>query len=295
MKGILLAGGSGSRLCPMTVSVSKQLLPVYDKPMVYYPLSVLMLAGIRDVLLISTPQALSLFRGLFGDGSRLGIRMRYKEQPRPEGLAQALLIAEEFLAGSPACLILGDNIFYGNGLTQVFRRSASLKQGARIFGYHVSEPKHYGVVEIDSRGRPVSIEEKPASPRSNWAVPGLYFYDSTAVDRAKTLKPSARGELEITDLNLTYLQEDALEVHLLGRGITWLDTGTSQSLLEAGNFIEAIQNRQGVAVACIEEIALRNGWVDRNQVEQALEGMGSSEYTAYLERLIQQEDFHETH
>jgi glucose-1-phosphate thymidylyltransferase len=285
MKGIILAGGAGTRLHPATKAVSKQLLPVYDKPMIYYPLSVLMLAGIRDILLISTPHDLPAFRRLLGDGRSMGLRMAYAEQPRPEGLAQAFLIGRGFLEGGPGCLVLGDNLFYGHGLTEMVQQAARRTSGALIFGYHVKDPQRYGVVEFDAAGTAVSLEEKPKAPRSHWAVPGLYFYDRTVCDRAAALRPSARGELEITDLNRTYLAEGALAVERIGRGIAWLDTGTPRSLLEASTFIEAIEERQGLKVACLEEIAWRQGWIGAAELRAAAEGLGAGPYAEYLRGL----------
>jgi glucose-1-phosphate thymidylyltransferase len=285
MKGIILAGGSGSRLHPATKAASKQLLPVYDKPMIYYPLSVLMLAGIRDVLIISTPQDLPAFRRLFGDGRGFGLRMTYAEQPKPEGLAQAFLIGRAFLEGGPACLVLGDNLFYGHGLTETVQRAATTRAGAVVFGYHVKDPQRYGVVEFDAAGRAVSLEEKPKAPRSNWAVPGLYFYDASVCDRAASLKPSPRGELEITDLNRLYLAAGQLAVEKIGRGIAWLDTGTPRSLLEASTFIEAIEERQGLKVACLEEIAWRQGWIDAAGLRSAADALGAGAYAEYLRGL----------
>jgi glucose-1-phosphate thymidylyltransferase len=282
MKGIILAGGAGTRLHPVTQAVSKQLLPVYDKPMVYYPLSVLMLAGLRDVLVISTPQDLPHFRKLLGTGESLGMSFDYVEQPRPEGLAQAFILGRKFLAGGPGALVLGDNLFYGHGLTESLKKGVALKQGALIFAYHVRDPQRYGVVEFDKSGRAVSLEEKPAQPKSNYAVPGLYFYDAEVCDLAASLKPSARNELEITDLNKLYLKRQALVVEKLGRGIAWLDTGTHRSLLEAANFIEAIEERQGLKVACLEEIAWRNGWISPADVKKAAESMGKSSYAEHL-------------
>lgn len=287
MKGILLAGGAGTRLHPLTKAVSKQLLPVYDKPMIYYPLSVLMLAGIRDVLIISTPHDLPQYKRLFGDGSQLGIRLSYAEQPRPEGLAQAFIIGREFLDGGPACLILGDNIFFGQGFTPILRKAAKLKKGAIVFAYYVRDPERFGVVEFDEQtGRAISLQEKPKNPRSNYAVPGLYFYDDRVCDFAATLEPGARGELEITDLNRIYLERGELQVQRLGRGFAWLDTGTTQSLLDATHFIEAVEERQGLKVACLEEIAWQNGWIDRAQVEAAASSMGKSAYGEYLRSLL---------
>jgi glucose-1-phosphate thymidylyltransferase len=289
VRGIILAGGAGTRLHPLTKVVSKQLLPVYDKPMIYYPLSVLMLAGIKDVLVISTPHDLPLFRRLLGDGARLGMRFEYAEQPKPEGLAQAFVIGREFLKGGPACLVLGDNIFYGGGLTGKLRRAATTTSGALIFGYLVRDPERYGVVEFDAAGHAISLEEKPKSPRSSYAVPGLYFYGPDVCDLAAALKPSARGELEITDLNRVYLERGTLRVERFGRGLAWLDTGTHRSLLEATTFIEAIEERQGLKVACLEEIAWRNGWIDRAMVEAEAVAMGKSAYAAYLRYILELE------
>ena len=289
MKGIILAGGSGTRLHPLTLALSKQLLPVYDKPMIYYSLSVLMLAGIRNVLLISTPHDLPAFRNLLGDGGRLGIKLAYAAQPRPEGLAQAFLIGAEFLADSPACLILGDNIFFGQGLTELLRSAAGITSGARIFGYHVHDPQRYGVVEFDGDGRAVSIEEKPPKPKSRYAVVGLYFYGSDVIARAQQLKPSKRGELEISDLNRMYLDSGELTVEKLGRGIAWLDTGTNQSLLDASNFVRTIEERQGLKVACLEEIAWRCGWISAEKLRNQLASMGQSTYADYLRQLLEQE------
>jgi glucose-1-phosphate thymidylyltransferase len=289
MKGIILAGGAGTRLHPLTRVVSKQLLPVYDKPMIYYPLSVLMLARLREILIISTPQDLPAFRNLLGDGRSLGLSLSYAEQPRPDGLAQAFLIGREFLAGQPACLVLGDNLFYGHGLTETLQEAATLTKGARIFAYRVRDPERYGVVEFDAHGKALSIEEKPKAPRSNYAVPGLYFYDQEVCNLAASLRPSPRGELEITDLNRQYLGRETLQVSILGRGVAWLDTGTPRSLIEAGTFIEAIEERQGLKVACLEEIAWTNGWIGEPEVRAAAESMGKSPYAAYLHALLKAE------
>ena len=286
MKGIVLAGGAGSRLHPLTVAVSKQLLPVYDKPMVYYPLSTLMIAGIRDILLISTPHDLPMFRRLLGDGSQWGISMTYAEQPSPDGLAQAFLIGEEFIDGHPVSLVLGDNIFYGHGVTGNLRKAAKLESGALIFAYYVSDPERYGVVEFNDAGHAISLEEKPDHPKSSYAVPGLYFYGPDVVAAAKALHPSARGELEITDLNRVYLEQGRLDVSVLGRGVAWLDTGTNRSLMEAGQFVQAIEERQGLKIACLEEIAWLSGWIGEKDVEHACDRMGKSAYAAYLRGLL---------
>ena len=278
MKGIILAGGSGTRLHPLTLAASKQLLPVYDKPMVYYPLSVLLLAGIREVLIITTPEEQSRFKALLGDGSQWGISLSYVVQPSPDGLAQAFLLGEDFLEGSPACLVLGDNIFYGSGLQEKLVRSAAIESGARVFGYYVTDPERYGVVSFDEDGKAETIEEKPAEPKSHWAVTGLYFYDGTVVDKAKQVKPSARGELEITDLNMIYLEEGSLEVERLGRGYAWLDTGTHESMLQAANYIQTVQERQGLLVASPEEIAFNKGFIDRAQLLSLADGLKKSAY-----------------
>lgn len=285
-KGIVLAGGTGSRLHPLTMAVSKQLMPVYDKPMIYYPISVLMLAGIREILIISTPQDLPNFRKLLGDGSRYGVRFEYAEQPSPDGLAQAFLIGAEFLAGSPAALVLGDNLFYGHDFTDILSEADRDKEFATVFGYEVADPAAYGVVEFDRQGKAISLEEKPANPRSNYAVPGLYFYSEDVVEKARVLKPSARGELEITDLNRVYLEEGRLRVQKLGRGTAWLDTGTHESLLEAADFVRAIQNRQGLRIACLEEIGLQMGFLDEAAFERSLEPLGKSSYGTYLRGVL---------
>ena len=284
-KGIILAGGSGTRLYPITQGVSKQLLPVYDKPMIYYPLSVLMLAGIREVLVINTPHEQALFKALLGDGSQWGMDIQYAAQPSPDGLAQAYLIGRDFVAGQPSCLVLGDNIFYGHGFTDMLRRADARSEGATVFGYWVNDPERYGVAEFDAHGRVIGIEEKPAHPRSNYAVTGLYFYDGHASDYAAELQPSPRGELEITDLNKVYLEEGSLHLEQLGRGYAWLDTGTHQSLLEAANYIETIEARQGLRVCCPEEIAFGNGWIDAAQLETLARPLAKNGYGQYLLQL----------
>lgn len=282
MKGIILAGGSATRLYPLSKAISKQIMPVYDKPMIYYPLSTLMLAGIREVLVISTPRDLPMFRELLGTGEELGMSFQYKVQEQPNGLAQAFVLGAEFLNGEPGCLILGDNMFYGQGFSSMLRRAAGMQKGACIFGYYVKDPRAYGVVEFDEDGKVLSLEEKPASPKSNYAVPGLYFYDSSVTEKAANLQPSARGEYEITDLNRLYLEEGTLNVELFGRGFAWLDTGNCDSLLEASNFVETIQNRQGFYVSCIEEIAWRNKWITSDQLAVLGEKLGKTEYGKYL-------------
>ncbi len=288
MKGIVLAGGSGTRLHPVTYSISKQILPVYDKPMIYYPLSVLMLAGIREILIISTPHDLPVFKHLLRDGSHLGLELSYKEQPAPEGLAQAFLIGEDFVGNEPVCLILGDNIFYGYGLTQILADAAALKHGAIVFGYFVNDPKRYGVVEFNKAGKVLSIAEKPEVPKSNYAITGLYFYGADVVEKAKFLKPSSRGELEITDLNRLYLDESNLKVKLLGRGMAWLDTGTHESLLQASNFIHTIEQRQGLKIACLEEIAFKKGFIDTDMLISNAEGLKNSQYGNYLIKIAKE-------
>ena len=289
MKGILLAGGSGTRLLPATGGVSKQLLPIYDKPMVYYPLSSLMLAGIRDILLISTPHDTPLFERLLGDGRDFGVHIQYRVQEKPEGIAQAFLIAADWIDGEPVALALGDNIFYGHGFPDSIRRAATLETGATVIGYHVHDPERYGVIDFDDEGRILSIEEKPAKPRSNYAVTGLYFYDEDVVEITRGLTPSPRGELEITDVNLAYLERGTLNVELLGRGVAWLDTGTHEALLQAANFIQAVQERQGLRISCPEEIGWRNGWIDTEQLRQRAQALAKNLYGEYLLRLIDEE------
>lgn len=285
MKGIILAGGSGTRLYPLTMVTSKQLLPIYDKPMIYYPLSVLMLAGIREILIISTPHDLPNFERLLGDGSRYGLKLSYKVQPSPDGLAQAFILGEEFIDGDSCAMVLGDNIFYGAGLTAHLQKAAKNENGATVFGYYVDDPERFGVVEFDKDGKAISLEEKPANPKSNYAVTGLYFYDNKVCEYAKSLKPSARGELEITDLNKIYLENDALSVVTLGRGYAWLDTGTVDSLNEAAEFVKAVQNRAGIPVSVLEEIAYNNGWIDKEHLLNSAKAYGKAPYGQYLQKV----------
>jgi glucose-1-phosphate thymidylyltransferase len=287
-KGIILAGGSGTRLHPITRAISKQLLPVYDKPMIYYPLATLMLAGIREVLVINTPHEQEMFQRLLGDGSQWGIDIRYAVQPSPDGLAQAFTIGRDFVAGQPSCLVLGDNIFYGVGLTERLKRAAARETGATVFGYWVRDPQRYGVAEFDADGRVIDLEEKPAQPKSHYAVTGLYFYDDRVCDYAATLQPSPRGELEITDLNRCYLDDSSLHLEQLGRGFAWLDTGTHESLMEAGNYIQTIENRQGLQVCCPEEIAYNQGWIDAEQLLQLAAPLAKTAYGQYLQQLVRQ-------
>ena len=289
MKGIVLAGGSGTRLHPITRGVSKQMLPVYDKPMIYYPLSVLMLAGIRDILVISTPDDLPNYQKLLGDGSDFGVNLAYAEQPSPDGLAQAFLIGESFIGDDSVCLILGDNIFYGHGFTAMLQDVVARDAGATVFGYHVNDPERFGVVEFDSDGRVLSVEEKPERPKSNYAITGLYFYDNRVVDIAKQVKPSERGELEITDVNRAYLESGELNVSLMGRGFAWLDTGTHDSLMEAGQFVQTIEHRQGLKVACLEEIGYRNGWLSAEALQQQAGALSKTGYGQYLQQVLDSE------
>ena len=290
MKGIVLAGGSGTRLYPLTMITSKQLLPIYDKPMVYYPLSTLMLAGIKDILIISTPRDLPNFKNLLGDGSDYGINLSYKVQPSPDGLAQAFILGEEFIGDDCCAMVLGDNIFYGNGFSSLLRdavKNAEENKRASVFGYYVEDPERFGVVEFDKDGKVISIEEKPKNPKSNYAVTGLYFYDNSVVEKAKKMKPSARGELEITDLNRVFLEENALDVKLLGRGYAWLDTGTMDSLIEAGQFVQMIEKRQGIKISAIEEIAYKNGWISKEKLLESAERYGKSTYGAHLKKVAE--------
>ena len=289
MKGIILAGGSGTRLYPITSTISKQILPVYDKPIIYYPLSVLMLAGIREILIISSPRDLPGFRNLLGDGSLLGMKFSYTEQPSPDGLAQAFILGEEFIGDDSVCMILGDNIFYGHGFGDILLNTAELKKGACVFGYYVTDPERYGVVEFDKNRKVISLEEKPLKPKSNYAVTGLYFYDNSVVKKAKSLKPSGRGELEITDLNRVYLDEGTLEIKLMGRGMAWLDTGTYESLLQAANFIATLEQRQGLKASCIEEIAFKRGFISKNQLLKLAEPFKNSQYGMYLIRIAEED------
>jgi len=288
MKGIVLAGGAGTRLYPITKCISKQIIPIYDKPMIYYPLSVLMLAGIREILIISTPKDIHLYKDLLGDGSHLGISLSYEIQPSPDGLAQAFIIGEQFIGNDNVCLVLGDNIFYGYGFTQILTKTASLQDGAVVFGYYVNDPERYGVVDFDKEGKALSIEEKPDKPKSNYAVTGLYFYSNDVIDKTKKLKPSKRGELEITDLNRIYLNENKLNVELLGRGFAWLDTGTHESLLQASNYISTIEQRQGLKIACIEEIAYKKGFIDKDQLIKLGEDLSNNQYGQYLLKIAKE-------
>lgn len=288
MKGIILSGGRGTRLFPLTLSLSKQILPVFNKPMIYYPLSILMLANIRDVLIISSPEHIHLYQELFGDGSRIGMNIEYKVQPKPEGIAQAFILGEEFINGEPCALILGDNLFYGQGMSGLVRKAGEIEEGGLVFAYYVNDPERYGVVEFDKEYKALSIEEKPAKPKSNYAVTGLYFYDSDVVEIAKSLKPSARGEYEITDVNNVYLQQGKLNVELFGRGYAWLDTGTHESLLEASHFVKTIEHRQGLKVSCVEEIAYRKGWIGADELLE-MAAISKNEYCQYLRELAQKE------
>ena len=287
MKGIILAGGSGTRLYPLTKAISKQIMPIYDKPMIYYPLSVLMLANIREILIISTPRDLPVFEELLGDGSQLGLKLEYKVQKHPNGLAEAFIIGEEFIGNDNVCLILGDNIFYGSGLSGLLEEAAKLEEGAVVFGYPVKDPRAYGVVEFDKNGKAISLEEKPENPKSNYAIPGLYFYDNTVLKKVKSIKPSARGELEITSVNEKYLEEGKLSVKRFGRGVAWLDTGTHEALLEAANFVQTVQKRQGFYIACIEEIAYQKGWIGEEEARELAKVMMKTEYGKYLIELVE--------
>ncbi|WP_369711108.1 glucose-1-phosphate thymidylyltransferase RfbA [Leptotrichia sp. HSP-334] len=286
MKGIILAGGSGTRLYPLTKAISKQIIPIYDKPMIYYPLSVLMLANIREILIISTPRDLPVFEELLGDGSQLGLKLEYKVQEHPNGLAEAFIIGEEFIGNDNVCLILGDNIFYGSGLSGLLEEASKLKEGAVVFGYPVKDPRAYGVVEFDKNGKAISLEEKPKNPKSNYAIPGLYFYDNTVIEKAKIIKPSSRNELEITAINEEYLKKGKLNVKSLGRGTVWLDTGTHEALLQAANYMEAIQKRQGFYIACIEEIAYQKGWIKKEQLLHTINELKNCDYKVYLKNLL---------
>lgn len=289
MKGIILAGGSGTRLYPITIGVSKQLLPIYDKPMIYYPLSVLMLAGISEVLIITTPEDSDAFKRLLGDGSNFGIKLSYEIQPTPDGLAQAFIIGEKFIGNDSVCLILGDNIFYGYGFSKILKEASLKNTGATVFGYHVSDPERFGIVEFDGKGSALSIDEKPEKPKSNYAITGLYFYDNRVIDIAKSIKPSSRGELEITDINNIYLNQKELTVQLLGRGFAWLDTGTHDTLMEAGHFVQTIENRQGLKVACLEEIGFRNGWLSKEKLLAQINSLKKTGYGKYLQQIFNKE------
>jgi glucose-1-phosphate thymidylyltransferase len=291
MKGIILAGGSGTRLYPITQSISKQIIPVYDKPMIYYPLSVLMLAGIREILIISTPKDIHLFENLFGNGNQFGLQISYAPQPSPDGLAQAFIIGEKFIKDEPVCMILGDNIFYGHGFGRILNETSKLKDGAVVFGYYVNDPERYGVVQFDDMGKVISLEEKPAIPKSNYAVTGLYFYGSDVVEKAKMLKPSARGELEITDLNRLYLNENRLKIKIMGRGMAWLDTGTHETLLQASVYIQTIEERQGLKISCIEEIAFKQGFISRDQLIKLSEPLRKNQYGKYLLKIADEKTY----
>jgi glucose-1-phosphate thymidylyltransferase len=291
MKGIILAGGSGTRLYPITKSISKQIIPIYDKPMIYYPLSVLMLAGIKDILIISTPKDIHLYEDLLGNGMQLGIHLSYAIQPSPDGLAQAFIIGEKFIGKEPVCMILGDNIFYGHGFGRILLQTSSLRDGAVVFGYYVNDPERYGVVEFNEQGKVISLEEKPTQPKSNYAVTGLYFYGNDVVDKARKLKPSARGELEITDLNRMYLEENRLTIKIMGRGMAWLDTGTHETLLQASVYIQTLEERQGLKVACIEEIAYKQGFIDKNQLLSLAEPLCKNQYGKYLLKIAEERMF----